>query len=863
MSYLRAERKVHTDAATATAAQSDSLTNTSTSTSTDPLRIMEDRLQQELTRDGRERRPFDVRFEPESGDIIAFYNDRFNSVEMAIVSKVYPNGYLVLGFNDKFITSKSTLCVTIPTGNETTLQYIMKTINDKIADNKMLPFDVDRHVYKREILSDPLEWHSYQNHPLRVQFDNILHYFKELNVRTRKSWDVYNIQNTYRQPHSGVSFYDSRVWSRDQSHTDHIPIYSLINNQLATNKEASTNILQEIFYSLDVYRKISWNATSMIMTSRSDFCCLTEQRSRYLGSIINAMKHDSTDLWIVAKYLLGLVVDNGGMISVKGRELMADASVPTIMDHDQFIDKETGKQYVNHASLRMCFGYIQLGIKELAAYSREQNFGQMVYTKLGKMGINDKTIAALRTLLYPKLNVIEEKLRTHSNLIIQDPPFLLSDQKRVLSQITHQTRPLAKRITQLSLAIDDVKTKDVDDAIGIIQEGQDLYCVVHIADVSAFIEASSSMDSWGLLKTSSVYLPTQTHFMLPEDFSLKVGLAGGRTNHCMSFKFRITDDGELVDPDIFVSDIENMQRTTYKDVDNYFKSKGESKYTPDQQQMLDRLHHFARIRRQRRESEIKAGIILPKPEIEVNKDNGHISLKFQDPNSISQLIVSEMMISANNTAALFAKNNQLAIPFRMQKNSSIADYPWQCLDQYHPIALSSQLASLTPPADMSTEHSFHSSLGIDYTWASSPIRRYSDILVHRQIRSALAKQGPAYDRPALDKMVVNLDRNYKHLKRTSRANHNQWMLKYLRQEGSRYYSAVLLPDTIGKKSHRFLMIDLNMMVPSHDLDIDCIPINEIVQIYADVSSDGYTRFHHDPSVINQKRMKNYNAAITQ
>jgi exoribonuclease-2 len=84
------------------------------------------------------------------------------------------------------------------------------------------------------------------------------------------------------------------------------------------------------------------------------------------------------------------------------------------------------------------------------------------------------------------------------------------------------------------------------------------------------------------------------------------------------------------------------------------------------------------------------------------------------------------------------------------------------------------------PTRLSLEPAEHSGLGLPlYTRATSPLRRYSDLVVHQQVRMGLMG-GPALDAQQVSARVGEADAAAVAVRRAERLSNHHWKLVYLR-----------------------------------------------------------------------------------
>jgi exoribonuclease-2 len=106
------------------------------------------------------------------------------------------------------------------------------------------------------------------------------------------------------------------------------------------------------------------------------------------------------------------------------------------------------------------------------------------------------------------------------------------------------------------------------------------------------------------------------------------------------------------------------------------------------------------------------------------------------------------MLAAGEGAALWAMKKRLPFPFVGQE---VGEFPEKIAPAY---AGEYQLRKIMRPRVLSNKPGLHGALGLDvYTQVTSPLRRYTDLLCHQQIRASLAGISPLSDDEILARLL--------------------------------------------------------------------------------------------------------------
>lgn len=324
-------------------------------------------------------------------------------------------------------------------------------------------------------------------------------------------------------------------------------------------------------------------------------------------------------------------------------------------------------------------------------------------------------------------------------------------------------------LRHLSLVtIDGEDSKDFDDAVFCEvnkRGGWKLY--VAIADVSYYVTEDSAVDNQAILRGNSVYFPGKVIPMLPELFSNDLcSLKPDVDRLCMVCEMHISQSGKLTKYKFYEAVMRSKARLTYNQVDELLNGNKNIRVL-DRSVLanLSELHNaFVVLHKQRKE---RGAIEFETSESKVvfNKKGEAIDIKTVKRN-VAHRIIEECMLCANVATAKFLEKNNLLSIYRVHEGPTsvkLVDLKaflagvGLSLDSDNnptPQDYSRLLQSVTdrPDADViqmillrsmcqavySTENIGHFGLAYPaYTHFTSPIRRYTDLLVHRHIKAIL------------------------------------------------------------------------------------------------------------------------------
>lgn len=308
--------------------------------------------------------------------------------------------------------------------------------------------------------------------------------------------------------------------------------------------------------------------------------------------------------------------------------------------------------------------------------------------------------------------------------------------------------------------IDPVTAKDFDDAICYLPEKNILY--VAIADVSAYVEPFGPIDAEAIYRSFSIYLPHRSIPMLPRQLSETLCSLQAHVDR-LAFVFELHMEGtKVVHTELYEAIIHSKRRFNYEEIDAFFEGVLEAKNS-DEEVVLANLLKLRTLTDALREERLKVGYDFHSEELSMQLDEQQrLIATTTSEETPSHGLIEDCMLLANKAAA--ARYNHGV--FRIHEQSS----PAKLQNLYQELAgigiivepkesmketidfiqaeaakrgLISEVDTLIIRAQMQAryapENVGHFGLGFDaYTHFTSPIRRYSDLIVHRHLKALLA-----------------------------------------------------------------------------------------------------------------------------
>ncbi len=338
----------------------------------------------------------------------------------------------------------------------------------------------------------------------------------------------------------------------------------------------------------------------------------------------------------------------------------------------------------------------------------------------------------------------------------------------------------------LTITIDPERARDFDDALSLHTREDGVRVLgVHIADVSRFVTPGSALDAEAALRGNSVYLPDKVLPMLPEQLSNGVCSLNPRQDK-LTFSAFITFDGQAapVESRFSRTVIRSRARLTYEQAMDVLAGRsvrkraareGAEGVTDEVAALVRALGKLAQQIRRRRFARHALALDVPECEVVLDADGRMTGLR-PVVNDESHQLVEECMVAANEAVARAL--SEASIPFisRLHEppdelkiedlTTELVSLGYEPGDLSKPKNLSAFLRKVEGDpleyhvrtavlrsmkrAVYSADESGHFGLAKRfYAHFTSPIRRYADLTVHRQLAALLERARPPYTLQAL------------------------------------------------------------------------------------------------------------------
>ncbi|AXK50754.1 ribonuclease R [Spiroplasma alleghenense] len=388
-----------------------------------------------------------------------------------------------------------------------------------------------------------------------------------------------------------------------------------------------------------------------------------------------------------------------------------------------------------------------------------------MFTKIVEIiGNSNKAVDRIISIAYEFDVPTEFKKETLKNAESVAKPINYND-----AQVTRRTNLI---VDKNLVTIDGEDSKDLDDAIYVEKLANGNYkLLVAIADVSYYVEPRSALDSEALYRGNSVYLANKVLPMLPKTLSNGVcSLNPNEDKLCLVCEMEFDSKGNIVSKKVYESIMNSKARLTYKEVNKFFETKetDRPKEIAEMLMVARELHEIIE-----KERDIRGSIDFDVKEAKVilDSDSNVIDIVARTV-GISEKLIENFMVSANESVAEIVFKKELPFIYRdhgKPKDENLIEWygmlsnfginpkltdsdklnprnirhTLQEISKQIPDRDERELINITllrfmEKAEYNLDNIGHFGLASEcYTHFTSPIRRYSDLIVHRYLKQYL------------------------------------------------------------------------------------------------------------------------------
>ena len=281
-----------------------------------------------------------------------------------------------------------------------------------------------------------------------------------------------------------------------------------------------------------------------------------------------------------------------------------------------------------------------------------------------------------------------------------------------------------KDLTNLKTFIIDSKNPiEIDDAISLEIDNNIKKIWIHVSYPSKLFKFNSEIDINAKNKSSSLYLIDKCISMLPENIIKQSNLKRNKLSETLSACIELNENGSIKKYKILEALIKPNYEFTYEDTNEILELEPKEEY---ELILLNKL-----LKKSFDYRKNKGAITFNNTYSKILYNNNSVSFDTIEITEAHNL-VSEAMILMGNITSDYLRKNNIPAPFRSQKincdSKNILDRNFNSPVKY--IILKQFIGK----SFISLKSDIHETLGLDsYVQTTSPLRRYLDLLVQRQL----------------------------------------------------------------------------------------------------------------------------------
>ncbi|MDE6075500.1 MAG: ribonuclease R, partial [Clostridia bacterium] len=360
----------------------------------------------------------------------------------------------------------------------------------------------------------------------------------------------------------------------------------------------------------------------------------------------------------------------------------------------------------------------------------------------------------------------EEAIIRSYNLRTEFPVYVEETAQKVAGQdvVLKGRRDLRELLT---ITIDGVDTRDIDDAVSLEKTESGYRLGVHIADVSHYVKPNGCIDKEAYARGTSVYFPDRVLPMLPKALSNGAcSLNEGENRYAMTCFMTFDKSGRKTGAELCESVIRSDRKMNYGEVTSILEkgTAADGEY-PAISPMLGDMQELCLLLEEQRTGAGEVALDVKEAHIYVD-ERGEIVIPEYE-RSISHRIIEQFMVSANESVAELAESKKAPFLYRIHEkpapekasllygflrdlgvnakgdinDAHPADYQKilkEVADKPYSSVVNKVMLRSMQKARYSDENKGHFGLASAcYCHFTSPIRRYPDLFIHRVLKDIL------------------------------------------------------------------------------------------------------------------------------
>jgi exoribonuclease-2 len=339
-----------------------------------------------------------------------------------------------------------------------------------------------------------------------------------------------------------------------------------------------------------------------------------------------------------------------------------------------------------------------------------------------------------------------------------------------------------------AFSIDDASTTEIDDAFSVVSLPDGTREIgIHIACPALAIARATPLDAIARQRLSTVYMPGQKITMLPETVIDAFTLAQQRTPPALSLYVLVGEDGAPLRHRSALERVPIAANLRHDTLTEAFASDAPIGEEPPWTAELRALWKLAT-----RLADLRGKSDIPRIDysyavdwsMEAGGEPGRVSITPRSRGSPLDKLVSELMIHLNHMWGRRMAEARIPGLYRVQASGKVK---------------------------MSTRPGEHQGLGVThYLWASSPLRRYSDLVNQRQLIAIERSERPPYaeNDAELFAALADFEATYSQYAELQDRMEHYWCLRWLIQEQVTECTASVIRDTLVRFDRLPLIVRL-------------------------------------------------------